>query len=135
LEAFLVTSDWEAVALAVPERVTMSESPKNRVSAMLSHEDLQALVLQLEKMDVQINALAKRLVAVERRQETFAMFFRQMLELYDRNAARLHLLDGRSGKESVDEILKAKPARTMRHKQQQRRQKPKTAPVETAGQR
>jgi hypothetical protein len=113
----------------------MSESPKTRVSAMLSHEDVQALVLQLEKMDVQINALAKRLVAVERRQETFAMFFRQMLELYDRNAARLHLLDGRSGKESVDEILKAKPTRTLRHKQQQRRPKPKTAPAETAGQR
>jgi hypothetical protein len=112
----------------------MSESPKTRASAMLSQEDVQALIMQLEKMDVQINALAKRLVAVERRQETFQMFFRQMLELYDRNAARLHLLDGRSGKETVDEILKAKPARTMRHKQQQRRQKPKQASMETAGQ-
>jgi hypothetical protein len=130
-----VTCEREAVALAAPERRAMSESPKSRVSAILSYEDVQALVLQLEKMDVQINSLAKRLVAVERRQETFAMFFRQMLELYDRNSARLHLLDGRSGKESVDEILKAKPARNLRHKQQQRRPKPKPTPMETIGQR
>jgi len=98
----------------------MSDSPR-RSAESLSREDVQALILQMEKMEVQIQALARRVAAAERRQGRFTTFVRFMLELYDRNSARLHLLDGRSGKESVDEILRSKPARSLQHTQQRRR--------------
>jgi hypothetical protein len=99
----------------------MNESPRSRSAESLSREDVQALILQMEKMEVQIQALARRVVAAERRQGRFTTFVRFMLELYDRNTARLHLLDGRSGKETVDEILRVKPARSLQHTQQRRR--------------
>src|SRR5687767_10579585 len=99
----------------------MNESPRSRTAETLSREDVQAMILQMEKMEVQIQALARRVAAAERRQGRFTTFVRFMLELYDRSSARLHLLDGRSGKESVEEILRGKPARTLQHAQQRRR--------------
>jgi hypothetical protein len=113
----------------------MSESLRKRSFESLSREEVQALVMQLEKMEAQIHALSKRTMALERRQKTFTMFFRFLLELYDRNAARLHLLDGRSGKEPVEEVLRSKPARTLRHKQQRRHAHPLPMDLETADER
>lgn len=114
----------------------MSESPGSRGAESLRREDVQALILQMEKMEVQIQALARRVAAAERRQNTFTTFVRFVLELYDRCNARLHLIDGRSGKESVEEILRSKPARSLQHTQQRRRPPspaafPEKEPIET----
>jgi hypothetical protein len=108
----------------------MSDSPRSRGVESLSREDIQALILQMEKMEVQIQALGRRVAAAEKRQSTFTTFIRFMLELYDRNSARLHLLDGRSGKESVEEILRGKPGRALQHTQQRRRAPSPVVPPE-----
>jgi hypothetical protein len=98
----------------------MSESRKMYFPESPTAEELEALILHLEKVEGQLEAMSRRLGSMERRQERFAQFVRYMLELYDRNAARLHLLDGRDGKESVEEILASKPLRRLHDKQRRR---------------
>jgi hypothetical protein len=103
-----------------PGKGDMSDSRKPYIQENPTAEELEALILHLEKVEGQLETMNRRLGAMERRQERFAQFVRYMLDLYDRNAARLHLLDGRDGKESVEEILASKPARRLREKQRRR---------------
>jgi hypothetical protein len=79
-------------------------------------DDVRCLVLHIEHLEEKVQTLTRRLAAVESRQNNFADFFRYMLLLYDRVNARLHLLDGLSGKEEVEEILNAKSERKPRLK-------------------
>ena len=70
----------------------------------------------IEVLEEKVQTLTRRLAAMESRQNRFADFIRYMLLLYDRANARLHLLDGLTGKEEVEEILAPKQERKSRLK-------------------
>jgi hypothetical protein len=100
---------------------------KEEANAVVTPEDMRCLLLHMEHLEEKVQTLTRRLAAVESRQNRFADFYRYMLLLYDRVNARLHLLDGLTGKEEVEEILKSKTERKPRLKAGLR--KPRKAPA------
>jgi hypothetical protein len=94
----------------------MDQNEEATAKATVTPEDLRGLLLHMEHLEEKVQTLTRRLAAVESRQNRFADFYRYMLLLYDRVNARLHLLDGLSGKEEVEEILKSKTERKPRLK-------------------
>ena len=86
----------------------MNERRETTVNATVTPEDLRDLILHIEHLEEKVQTLTRRLTAMEGRSNNFADFFRYILLLYDRVNARLHLLDGLSGKEEVEEILQSK---------------------------
>jgi hypothetical protein len=94
----------------------MSERPGRTVGEILTPEDVRALLLHIEHLEEKVQTLMRRLAALESRTGRFSDFFRYILLLYDRVNARLHLLDGLSGKEEVEEILQSKQERRPRLK-------------------
>jgi hypothetical protein len=95
----------------------MNEKEETKVSVAVTPEDLRDLILHMEHLEEKVQTLTRRLAAVEGRASRFTDFFRYMLLLYDRVNARLHLLDGLTGKEEVEEILKSKTDRKPRAKE------------------
>jgi hypothetical protein len=79
-------------------------------------EDVDRLLVHIEVLEEKVQTLTRRLAAVESRQNRFTDFIRYILLLYDRANARLHLLDGLTGKEEVEEILAPKQERKSRLK-------------------
>jgi hypothetical protein len=94
----------------------MSEQQRPTVGAELTPNEVRRLVLHVEHLQEKVQTLTRRLAAVESRQSNFSDFFRYILLLYDRVNARLHLLDGLTGKEEVEEILNSKSERKSRLK-------------------
>jgi hypothetical protein len=94
----------------------MSENLQRAVVATIKPEDVDRLLVHIEHLEEKVQSLTRRLAAVESRQNRFADFFRYLLMLYDRVNARLHLLDGLTGKEEVEEILGSNPERKSRLK-------------------
>jgi hypothetical protein len=94
----------------------MSENSHRSVITTIKPEDVDRLLVHIEVLEEKVQTLTRRLAAVESRQNRFADFIRYMLLLYDRANARLHLLDGLTGKEEVDEILSSKQERKPRLK-------------------
>jgi hypothetical protein len=94
----------------------MSENSQRSVVATIKPEDVDRLLVHIEHLEEKVQTLTRRLASVESRQNRFADFFRYLLVLYDRVNARLHLLDGLTGKEEVEEILASTQERKSRLK-------------------
>src|SRR2546426_5818619 len=94
----------------------MAEKEEPTASPTVTAEDLRGLILHVDHLEEKVQTLTRRLAAVESRAQRFADFFRYLLLLYDRVNARLHLLDGLTGKEEVEEVLKSRTDRKPRLK-------------------